>query len=155
MLKSLFDDHLKKYLKEKNSPEYVSNKDAIDAAISTIRLIKARISEEEKKPGAKELDDEAITAILKNFRAKRISNADIFFKAGREDLGNKEMHELSFIEMYLPDYYSEDQTREEIQKIVDSLENPSIGSVMKVVSQFPEFDKKIASRIAKEILNGR
>lgn len=87
---------------------------AQDAArTSTLRMLKAAITNREKE-GTGELTDEDVQKLLRSQLKQRRDSAEQFEKAGRQELADKEKAEIGIIEAYLPQAAS----REEIDRAV-------------------------------------
>ena len=75
---------------------------AQDAArTSTLRMLKAAITNREKE-GSGELTDEDIQKLLRSQVKQRRDSVEQFEKAGRQELADKEKAEIGIIETYLP-----------------------------------------------------
>ena len=75
---------------------------AKDAArTSTLRMLKAAITNREKE-GGDALTDEDVTKLLRSQMKQRRDSIEQYQKAGRQDLVDKEQAELAVIETYLP-----------------------------------------------------
>ena len=126
----------------------------------TLRGLLASIHNEEiamrSKSGDSSLTDADLTGVLQKEAKKRKEAIEIYGKAERTDLENKEKEELGIIESYLPPALEE----EEIEKIVlrvisDGGDNfgKVMGSVMKEVAG--RADSKIVAEIVKRNLGDK
>lgn len=101
--------------------------------VSTLRMILSSIHnrEIEKRSKSKDaLTDEEIIDVLRKEAKKRKEAIEIYSKAGRADLKDKEAGELEIIQSYLPPEIGD----EEIEKVVKSviaLGEREFGKVMK------------------------
>ena len=87
----------------------------------------------------------------KNSPKKLLSNA-YRKRSSRKDLAEKETLELKVLEEYLPKTLSEEETKEILNNILQSIEatKKNFGLIMK---QLPsDVDKKIASKILNSLL---
>ena len=92
--------------------------------VETLRLLLAalhnRSIEKRGKRQAEELIDEEVLEVLNKEAKKRKEAADIYLKAGRRDLAEKETKELEIIKCYLPEQASleliEKTVKDAIQK---------------------------------------
>ena len=82
--------------------------------LATIRLIMAAIKQQEVD-SRKELSDEDVTAILTKMVKQRRDSVDQYTNAGRTDLADQELAEITIIEQYLPEQLS----AEEVASIID------------------------------------
>lgn len=85
--------------------------------LETVRSIRASILEFEKSGIDRDMTEEDGLDILNKLAKKRRDSIDMYKKAGREELANKEENELTIITEYLPKQMS----REEIEDLVDSV----------------------------------
>ena len=100
---------------------------AKDAArTSTLRMIKAAITNREKEGGG-ELTDEDVQKLLRSQVKQRRDSVEQFQKAGRQELVDKEQAEITIIETYLPQAASQD----EIDQVVTSAITETGASSMK------------------------
>jgi uncharacterized protein len=102
-------------LKERITKEMTAAMKAKDAArTSTLRMVKAALSNREIEKGG-ELTDEELTKMLQSLVKQRRDSVEQYEKAGREELAAKERAEIAVIEEYLP----RAATREEIERAVE------------------------------------
>lgn len=86
----------------------------------------------------KELEDQDIIKIIQTQIKRRNDSATQYKEANREDLMQKELDEISFYEVYLPQQLSDEELSQEITKIIKNVGATSIkdmGKVMGVASQ--------------------
>src|SRR5262245_64638742 len=82
---------------------------AQDAArTSTLRMLKAAITNSEKEGGG-ELTDEDVQKLLRSQVKQRRDSVEQFEKAGRHELAAKEQAEIATIEGYLPQAASQEE----------------------------------------------
>ena len=101
--------------------------------LTTIRMIKASIQNEEIKKGA-ELNDEEILAILSREKKQRLESFTEFEKAGREDLTEKLTAELEVVEKYLPEQLSDEEVRTLVKETIAEVGAESIQDMGTVMS---------------------
>ena len=100
--------------------------------LTTIRMIKASIQNEEIKKG-EELNDEEILTILSREKKQRLESYAEFEKAGREDLTEKLEAELEIVNQYLPEQLSDEEVRSVVKETIEEVGAESMqdmGSVM-------------------------
>ena len=100
--------------------------------LTTIRMIKASIQNEEIKKG-EELNDEEILTILSREKKQRLESYAEFEKAGREDLTEKLEAELEIVNQYLPEQLSDEEVRSVVKETIEEVSAESMqdmGSVM-------------------------
>ena len=129
--------------------------------VNTLRLIKAAIQEKDiiaKGNGKLDISNQEIISILKSMIKQRNLSKDLYLKADRMDLFNKEENEIKIISKLLP----EQLTTEEIEKIVNnaikSSEASSIKDMGKIISIMKNqyngmIDFSIASKLIKDKLS--
>jgi uncharacterized protein YqeY len=100
---------------------------AKDAArTSTLRMLKAAITNREKE-GGDALTDEDVTKLLRSQMKQRRDSVEQYEKGGRPELAAKEQAEIAVIESYLPQAASQ----EEIDRAVTSAIAETGASSMK------------------------
>lgn len=106
-----------------------------------------------------DLTDDDVLSVLTKQAKNRKESIEAFRQGGRQDLVDKESHELSLIEAYLPAQLSADEVRERIRAVIaaEGLQGTAdLGRLMKTV--MAEFrgraDGSEISRIAREELEG-
>lgn len=133
--------------------EAMKNKDIITK--NTIQSVRASILQEEKDT-QKELSDADIENIIVKEKKKRVDALEQFRKANREDLIYQTEMEIKVLEGYLPEQLSEEEIREELQKLINEFgtDKKVFGQIMgKMKSTFGNLiDGKIVSDILKEML---
>ena len=101
-------------LKERITSDLTASMKAKDAArTSTLRMVKASVTNREIEKGG-ELSEEEMVKALQSLVKQRRDSIEQYEKAGREDLAAKERAEIAVIEGYLP----QAATREEIEQAV-------------------------------------
>lgn len=129
-----------------------------EAALRTLRAIKAEIIKAKTEPGAGgEIDETTEQKFLQKMVKQRKDSLEIFEKQGREDLAVKEKEELEIIQRFLPKQMTEEEITEDVKKIISSLGVSSaadMGKVMGVASKqlAGKADGKIISGIVKSLL---
>jgi uncharacterized protein YqeY len=129
-----------------------------EAALRTLRAIKAAIIIEKTAEGASGEITEAIESkLLQKLAKQRRDSLEIFVKQNREDLAAKEREELAIIEKFLPKQMDADELRAEIKAIIDQVgaKTPAdMGKVMGVASKqlAGKADGKAISETVKQLL---
>lgn len=107
---------------------------AQDAArTSTLRMLKAAITNREKE-GSGELTDEDVQKLLRSQVKQRRDSVEQFEKAGRQELADKEKAEIGIIEAYLPQAASQEEIDQAVTAAISETGPSSIkdmGAVMK------------------------
>ena len=109
---------------------------AQDAArTSTLRMLKAAITNREKEGGG-DLTDEDVQKLLRSQVKQRRDSVEQFEKAGRQELADKEKAEISIIENYLPQAASQEEIDQAVSAAISETGASSMkdmGAVMKAV----------------------
>jgi uncharacterized protein len=108
--------------------------------IETIRSIRALILEFQKSGSGKELNEEEEIKLLTGAAKKRKDSIEQYRNAGREDLATKEEKELKILSEYLPEQFSRDKIKAEVDRIAKQ-----VGAVSK--EDFP----KLMPAVMKEL----
>jgi len=126
--------------------------------LSTIRLIISMIKNREIDE-RKELDDEGVTAVLATSAKQRRESIELYEKAGRTDLADKEKTELTVIAGFMPEQLGSDEIALLIRESVaeTGAEGPKdMGKVMKAL--MPKLkgraDGRLVGELVKDILGG-
>lgn len=107
---------------------------AQDAArTSTLRMVKAAITNREKEGGS-EISDDEVLKLLRSQVKQRRDSVEQFQKAGRTELVQKEQAEIAVIESYLPQAASQDEIDQAVAAAITetgALSVKDMGAVMK------------------------
>ena len=133
---------------EKANIEALKNKDKTSRAVLSVVINKYRVNAIELKAQGKEATDTDLIRVI-NKVVKELDEEKVGYeKLGRsEDVKNIELQK-AVIEKYLPKLMSED----EIRKVIASLEDKSMPSVMKhfKTNYDGKVDMSLVSKIARE-----
>lgn len=104
--------------------------------VETIRMITAGLKDRdiEARGQGKSLTDDDILALLQKMVKSRQESLDIYEKAGRADLAEKEKAEIEVISSYLPQQLSEAEVAEAIAAAIAETGASSIKDMGKVVA---------------------
>ena len=143
-------------LKNITDEMYLSMKSGDKEKANTLRTLISKLKDQQIKL-RKDISDEEALKIIKTLVKQRKESAEIYSKAGREELAEKENFEISILDNYLPKLMSEEDVLSLIKKIVDETnakDLSDIGTVMPLVMQRGKgkVDGKIANRILRSIL---
>lgn len=104
----------------------------------------------------KELNDSLFLSVLTKSAKKHADSINDFKKAGREDLVSREQAELNIISSYLPKMKSTEETEAILKDLIAkngiSHEKKCMGQIMKLLKDYSNIDKKVASVILGKIL---
>jgi uncharacterized protein YqeY len=110
-----------------------------------------------KSPTPPATPDEGILTILQRSIKKRQESISQYQAAGRQDLVDQEQKELEVLSRYMPAQMSDDEIRDEIQKIVQTIGAASIKDLGKVMKAWAidssKADKKKVSDMVKTVLD--
>ena len=140
-------------LKNITDEMYLSMKSGDKEKANTLRTLISKLKDQQIKL-RKDISDEEALKIIKTLVKQRKESAEIYSKAGREELAQKENFEISILDNYLPKLMSEEDVLSLIKKIVDETnakDLSDIGKVMPLVMQRGKgkVDGKIANRYFK------
>lgn len=106
--------------------------------LETLRTLRAQILELSKRGSDKPVTPDDEGAVLRLAIKKRREAIDVYTRAGRRELADKEALELKIIQEYLPQQLSPEETEKEIEKILAAVGATSskdfgkaMGAVMK------------------------
>jgi uncharacterized protein YqeY len=129
-----------------------------EVALRTLRAIKAAIIIEKTAEGASgEIDEATEIKMLQKMAKQRKDSLQIFEQQQREDLANKEREELAIIEQFLPAQMSEEEIKQALQQIINTVGASSmadLGKVMGIASKelAGKADGKLIATLVKELL---
>ncbi len=129
-----------------------------EAALRTLRAIKAEIIKAKTEPGAGgKIDETTEQKFLQKMVKQRKDSLEIFEQQGRADLAVKEKEELEIIQRFLPKQMTEEEIINEVKKIIATIgasTSADMGKVMGVASKqlSGKADGKIISGIVKSLL---
>ena len=148
-LKKQIEEKLNKALKEKDKNIY-----------PTLRLIVSAVKDAEianRTKEKKEVADGDITAILKKMVKQRNESCEVYKKAGRLELLDKETKEIEVINMFLPKQLNDQETKKICEEVVKSVGAGSMKDMGKVMGALKDkyldtLDFSKVSPIIKELL---
>lgn len=129
-----------------------------DRRKSTIRLVRAEITNAEIERGRELGDDEVLAVIAKQAKQRRESVAE-FVKGARQDLVDQEEEELQILLSYLPAQMSRDEIEVAARQVIAEVGATSMaqmGEVMRrLMSQLKgKVDGSLVNQVVREILTG-
>ena len=143
-------------LKNITDEMYLSMKSGDKEKANTLRTLISKLKDQQIKL-RNDISDEEALKIIKTLVKQRKESAEIYSKAGREELAQKENFEISILDNYLPKLMSEEDVLSLIKKIVNETnakDLSDIGKVMPLVMQRGKgkVDGKIANSILRSLL---
>ena len=138
-------------LKEKiNQDLAAAMKSGDKVRLETIRMIRAQILEFEKSGAGRDMNPDDEMKILLSGVKKRKDSIEMYEKANRKDLADKEAAEIAIIQEYLPKQMDRDEAAAIITKIIADAGTKEIGKVMPLVMK--ELKGKLDGKIINEIV---
>lgn len=119
----------------------------------TLRMLRAQILEFEKSGANREMNDDDDMKILLSSVKKRRDSIEMYEKANRPDLAEKEAKEIEIVQTYLPKQMSKDDAEMIIVKILSEVGATSakdLGKVMPLVMK--ELKGKLDGKLINEIV---
>lgn len=150
MFRARLNDSLKEAMKAKDK-----------GAVSTLRLILAALKDRDiaarTKGKADGIGEDEILDLLQKMVRQRQDSIEMYDKAGRKDLVEKETAEIEVIERFLPKQLDDDEIRGAVGEVVGELEASSIKDMGRVMSELKSryagrMDFSKASALVKEQL---
>ena len=129
-----------------------------EAALRTLRSIKAEIIKAKTEPGAGgEINEATEQKFLQKMVKQRKDSLEIFEQQGRADLAVKEKEELEIIQRFLPVQMTEEEITAEVKNIISTTGASSAADVGKVMGLATKqlagkADGKVISGIVKTLL---
>ena len=125
-------------LREKINEQFnIALKNKNKTLVSTLRLILAGIQGRDianRKGNNKEvIKDPEIIKLLRKMKKQRQDSADLYKKAGRQELLDAEKEEIKIIDSFLPQQLSEEETKKICKQVVESLGASSIQDMGKIM----------------------
>ncbi len=125
--------------------------------LSTLRMLMAYIKQKEIDTRI-EITETDILSIIEKQVQQRFEAAEIYEKAGRNELFDKEMAEAEILKTYLPEKLSEEEVRLMISNIINETGANTLKDMGTVMAKLKEqadgkINMKTASQIVKESLS--
>ena len=122
----------------------------------TLRTLLAKLKDRQIND-RKDLTEKDCISVIKTLVKQREEAADMYEKAGRESLAQKEKIEFDILNLYLPEMMSEVEIRNLVESIISETNATGItemGKVMPLVMQKGgnAIDGKMANQILRELL---
>lgn len=128
-----------------------------EAKLRALRAIKSAILLAKTSEAGKEMTEEDETKMLQKLVKQRKESIDIYMQQNRADLAKTEQEEVAVIELFLPKMMSEDEIREALKGIIESVGAKSPAEMGKVMGAATKHfagtaDNKIVSMLVKQML---
>ena len=133
----------------------MKSKDELDTKV--LRVLLAKLKETQINRG-KNLTEQECISVIKTLVKQRKEAAEIYKKANRMDLSEKENSENKILSRYLPEILTVNETRKIVEKIIKENNIKSIsqiGMAMPLIMKTGGggIDGKIANQILRDILD--
>ena len=129
--------------------------------LDTVRMIQAALKDKdiEARGAGKTVSDDDILALLQKMTKSRQESAEIYAKAGREELAQQEREEIAIIAEFLPKQLSEEEAKAAVAAAIAETGAASMKDMGKVVSALKakhtgQMDFAKASGLVKAALGG-
>ena len=122
----------------------------------TFRMLKSEFLLFKTAKNAKPLDDIAEISIIKKMIKQRQDAATEYLEAGRLELADNELDEVSVLKDLLPAEITEEQIKEAVKEVANTTEpiKKNMGIFMKAVkAKYPTADGKIVSQVVSTFLS--
>ena len=122
----------------------------------TLRTLLAKLKDRQIN-NRKDLTEKDCISVIKTLVKQREEAADMYEKAGREGLAQKEKYEFDVLNSYLPETMSEAETRNLVESVISETNANGLmdmGKVMPLVMQKggDAIDGKMANQILRKLL---
>ena len=130
-----------------------------EAALRSLRAIKAEIIKAKTEPGAKgEVTEDGELKLLQKLVKQRKDSLEIFTQQNRPDLAKKEEEEIAIIEKFLPKQFTEAELKEAVAAVIAAVGATSPADMGKVMGAATKqlagkADGKAISAVVKELLS--
>lgn len=103
--------------------------------VATIRMVQAALKDKdiEARTSGKDVSDEDILALLQKLVKSRQESAEIYEKAGREELARQEREEIAIISEFLPRQMSPEEVEAAIREAIAETGAGSMKDMGKVI----------------------
>lgn len=116
----------------------------------TLRMLRAQVLEFEKSGAGREMNADDDMKILLSSVKKRKDSVEMYEKAGRKDLADKESAEIAIVQEYLPKQMGADEAAAVIERIIAEAGTKELAKVMPLVMK--ELKGKLEGKIINEIV---
>ena len=148
MLREKFTDSLKEAMKDKNQ-----------LAVSTVRLIIAKLKEQdiEARGKGKAIGEPEIQQMLQGMIKQRRESITLYEQGGRPELAEKERGEIAIIERFLPKQLSEAELEQAVKDTIAAIGAQGIKDMGRTMAALKEryagqMDSAKSSQVVKRLL---
>ena len=131
---------------------YMSMKSGDKEKVNTLRTLISKLKDQQIK-FKKNISDEETLKVIKTLVKQRKESEEIYLKAGREELAEKENYEISILNNYLPKLMSEEEVLLLIKQIIDETNAKDLSYIGKVMPLIMKKGKcKVDGKMANSVL---
>ena len=144
-------------LNEINQDMKVAMKARDKERLTTIRMLKSALHNEEIRKGSELTEEEELTVLARE-KKQRVESLNEFKAANRDDLVQKLETEIAVVDKYLPEQLSEEEVRSIVQETISQTQSTSMKDMGKVMGALMpkvkgKADGALVSSLVKEELN--
>tara|TARA_Y100001970_G_scaffold31303_1_gene38835 strand:+ start:2580 stop:3023 length:444 start_codon:yes stop_codon:yes gene_type:complete len=145
------------FIKKIQSDMYAAMKSGDQVATDTLRMLLSKLKEQ-KINSKNDITESECISIIKKLVKQRKESVEMYDKANRMELADKEQTELLILNEYLPKMMSYEETKTLVQTILKETKVKrisEIGKVMPLIMQQggQEVDGKTANMLLRELLD--
>ncbi|QTJ56311.1 GatB/YqeY domain-containing protein [Dolosigranulum pigrum] len=142
-------------LDQLNQDMKVAMKAKDKAKLKTIRMLKASL-QNEKLAKQDDLTEQEELDILAREKKQRLDSLQEFKQAGRDDLVDEVEEELAIVAEYLPEPLSDDEVKEIVQSVIDSVDASGMQDMGKVMGAvMPKVKGRADGNFVSEVVKAK
>lgn len=142
-------------LDQLNQDMKVAMKAKDKAKLKTIRMLKASL-QNEKLAKQDDLTEQEELDILAREKKQRLDSLQEFKQAGRDDLVDEVEEELAIVAEYLPEPLSDDEVKEIVQSVIDSVNASGMQDMGKVMGAvMPKVKGRADGNFVSEVVKAK
>lgn len=142
-------------LDQLNQDMKVAMKAKDKAKLKTIRMLKASL-QNEKLAKQDDLTEQEELDILAREKKQRLDSLQEFKQAGRDDLVDEVEEELTIVAEYLPEPLSDNEVKEIVQSVIDSVDASGMQDMGKVMGAvMPKVKGRADGNFVSEVVKAK
>ncbi|MGX7390449.1 GatB/YqeY domain-containing protein [Dolosigranulum pigrum] len=142
-------------LDQLNQDMKVAMKAKDKAKLKTIRMLKASL-QNEKLAKQDDLTEQEELEILAREKKQRLDSLQEFKQAGRDDLVDEVEEELAIVAEYLPEPLSDNEVKEIVQSVIDSVNASGMQDMGKVMGAvMPKVKGRADGNFVSEVVKAK
>ena len=142
-------------LDQLNQDMKVAMKAKDKAKLKTIRMLKASLQNEKLAKQA-DLSEQEELDILAREKKQRLDSLQEFKQAGRDDLVDEVEEELAIVAEYLPEPLSDNEVKEIVQSVIDSVNASGMQDMGKVMGAvMPKVKGRADGNFVSEVVKAK